>query len=117
LLVDDDDLVLMTAAAMLEDLGHTVYEAASGKEALEVFRQATAIDLVITDQGMPNMTGVQLTAAIHAEAPAVPVILATGYAELPPGAVGTFSKLSKPFRQQELARAIEAASSPKAPKR
>ena len=117
LLVDDDDLVIMTTAAMLEDLGHTVYEAASGKEALEVFRRPTAIDLVITDQGMPNMTGVQLTAAIHAEDPGVPVILATGYAELPPGAVGTFSKLSKPFRQQELARAIEAASSSKAPKR
>ena len=117
LLVDDDDLVLMATAAMLEDLGHTVYEAASGKEALEVFHRVPAIDLVITDQAMSSMTGVQLTAAIHAEAPGVPVILATGYAELPPGAVGTFSKLSKPFRQRDLARAVEAASSSKAPKR
>jgi PAS domain S-box-containing protein len=108
LAVDDDALVLMNTIAMLEDLGHTVHEAASGKEALDVFRREKDIDVVITDQAMPAMTGTQLADAIRAERRDVPIILATGFAELPAEAGRDLLKLDKPFRQEELAQAISA---------
>jgi PAS domain S-box-containing protein len=106
LAVDDDPLVLLNTAAMLEDLGHTVLEATSGMDALEIIRRKGGIDVVITDQAMPLMTGSELAVAIRAEKPDLPVILATGYAELPPGADGGLPRLSKPFRQHQLADAI-----------
>jgi CheY-like chemotaxis protein len=64
------------------------------------------VDLVITDQAMPKMTGSELAEAIRAERPALPILLATGYAELPPGAGADLSKLEKPFFQADLERAI-----------
>lgn len=109
LAIDDDSLVLMNTVALLEDMGHTVYEACSGEEALAVFRREPAIDLVITDQAMPNMTGVQFAEIAMAERPGVPFILTTGYGELPPGADGLMRKLAKPFRQIDLARAVADA--------
>lgn len=109
LAVDDDGLVLMNTVVMLEDLGHTVFEAASGKQALDILRREKAIDLVITDHAMPQMTGVQLADAIRAERPGLPIILATGYAELPPGSEADLPKLAKPFRQQELSQAVAEA--------
>ncbi|MEA2840081.1 MAG: hypothetical protein QOF41_1411 [Methylobacteriaceae bacterium] len=109
LAVDDDALVLMNTIAMLEDLGHTVFEAGSGKEALDVFRREKDIDIVITDQAMPLMTGTQLADAIRAERRDLPIILATGFAELPPDTGRDLLKLDKPFRQEELAQAIAAA--------
>jgi CheY-like chemotaxis protein len=77
MVVDDDSLVLMNTAAMLEDLGHEVIEATSGEQALRVLRRGKRIDLLITDQVMPGMTGTQLIAAIRAEWPHLPVVLAT----------------------------------------
>src|SRR5437588_4262013 len=109
LAVDDDALVLMNTIAMLEDLGHTVFEAASGEEALDVFRREKDIDVVITDQAMPVMTGTQLAEAIRAERRDLPIILATGFAELPPEAGGDLFKLDKPVPQEALAQAIAAA--------
>ncbi len=106
LAVDDDALVLLNTAAMLEDLGHTVLEATSGKSALEIIRRGDTIDLVITDQAMPHMTGSDLAAAIRLEKPDMPIILATGFAELPPGVDEGLPKLSKPFLQQQLADVI-----------
>jgi CheY-like chemotaxis protein len=112
LVVDDDGLVLMNTAAMLDDLGHHVIEATSGEQALRALRQGRRVDLVITDQLMPGMTGTQLIAAIRSEWPRVPVILATGYTELPAGTASDFVKLSKPFRQDDLARAVAASIEP-----
>ncbi len=106
LAVDDDALVLMNTAAMLEDLGHTVIEAASGSAALEAFMEHGEIDLVITDHAMPRMTGSQLADFLRSERPDLPVIMATGYAELPPGADTTLPRLCKPFSEQQLAEAI-----------
>ena len=109
LAVDDDDLVLLNTVALLEDLGHTVLEAHSGDEALAIFRREPMIDLVITDQAMPRMTGVQFAEAALAERADVPIILATGYGELPAGANPALRKLSKPFSLVDLARAVAAA--------
>jgi CheY-like chemotaxis protein len=83
-----------------------VLEATSGKSALEILRRGDSIDLVITDQAMPHMTGSDLAAAIRLEKPDMPIILATGFAELPPGVDEGLPKLSKPFLQQQLADVI-----------
>jgi CheY-like chemotaxis protein len=90
---------------MLEDLGHTAIGAQSGKAALDILRQDNSIDLVITDQLMPQMTGLQLASAIKAQWPKLPVLIATGFAEIPSGAPG-FARLAKPFTQAELAEKL-----------
>ena len=105
LAVDDDQLVLTNTVAMLEELGHSVFKATGGQQALHILR-GNAVDLVITDQAMPGMTGVQLAEAMRAEWPGLPVILATGYAETPPDLHTCLSRLAKPFGQGALARAI-----------
>jgi len=108
LAVDDDDLVLMNVSAMLEDLGHRVIDVGSGAKALEIIDAGTPVDLVISDQAMPGMTGVQLLKAIRERRPDLPVILATGFAELPSGTDSTVRRLAKPFTQRELAEAVDS---------
>ncbi|GAA0597396.1 response regulator [Caenispirillum bisanense] len=103
LVVDDDLLVLMGTTALLEDMGHEVLEAASGPEALEIVREEPELDLVITDYAMPGMTGFDLIQALREDRPGLPVILATGYAELPPAAEQVPFRLSKPYRNHHLA--------------
>lgn len=107
LLVDDDPLVLMGTIAMLEDIGHNPVPAGSASEALEILHSRTDIEMVITDHAMPEMTGLELAQKIHGEQPELPVILATGYAELPHGATTELPRLGKPFLQGQLARVIE----------
>lgn len=109
LVVDDDVLVLMNTAALLEDLGYLALEANFGAEALEILEREPGIDLVITDQAMPAMTGVQLIASIKKARPDMPIVLATGYGELPPGADQNILKLGKPFHQRDLAKALVTA--------
>ena len=109
--VDDDGLVLLNTVAMLEDLGHTVLEAYSGQAALDLVRD-NAVDLVITDQAMPRMTGLQLLEALHALKPELPVIIATGYAELPVDPSRAAMLLTKPFSESDLAKAIASAMPP-----
>jgi signal transduction histidine kinase/CheY-like chemotaxis protein len=109
LAVDDDGLILLNMVAMLEDLGHAVLEASSGAKALDIIAANPGIDLVVSDQVMPGMSGTQLAEAIGNRWPNLPVILATGYAELPPGAIPAVPRLSKPFTQLELAKAVAAA--------
>ncbi|MBY5854512.1 PAS domain S-box protein [Rhizobium leguminosarum] len=109
--VDDDGLVLMNTTLMLEDLGHTVFEAMGGLEALDILRKQQ-VDLVICDHAMPRMTGAQLAEAIRSEWPDMPIILATGYAEIPEGAgIVDLPRLGKPFSQAQLAEAISRIAS------
>jgi PAS domain S-box-containing protein len=109
LVVDDDALVLTNMAAMLEDLGHTVFEATSAHEALAILRRERTIQLVVTDQAMPHMTGLHLIEQIRIGWPDLPVVLATGFAELPPGIDPLQITLAKPFRQHDLQQAVRAA--------
>ncbi|MEO8757087.1 MAG: ATP-binding protein [Devosia sp.] len=106
LVVDDDFLVAMNTSAMLEGLGHEVVEVHSGAHALEALERASDFDLMITDQAMPQMTGIQLVGAARATLPHLPVILATGYAELPAGADQTIPRLNKPFFLADLERVL-----------
>ena len=109
LTVDDDPLVALNTSALLEELGHTVYSAPSGLHALDILRREKKIDLMITDQLMPDMTGSELATRIRAENAHFPIILATGYAELAPGEGEGLPRLAKPFGQRELAEAIARA--------
>jgi PAS domain S-box-containing protein len=110
LAVDDDSLVLANIAAMLEDLGHRVIAVGSGAKAIEEIDSMPAIDVLVTDQAMPVMTGIQLIEAVRARRPTLPVILATGYAELPQGVSASIGRLAKPFNQRALAEALAAAT-------
>ena len=105
--VDDDELVLTNTVGMLEDLGHSVRAALSGDEALEIIHaDPEAVDLVVTDQAMPQMTGMELAEAIGKEWPDLPILITTGYSEMPPGTTTDLPFLSKPFTQQLLAERI-----------
>jgi PAS domain S-box-containing protein len=104
--VDDDKLVLTNTKAMLEDFGHTVIEAISGVAALDVIRKTPHVDLVITDQAMPQMTGMQLAAAIRVDWPSLPILLMSGYAELPSKTPFDVPKLAKPFSLDDLEDAV-----------
>jgi PAS domain S-box-containing protein len=109
LAVDDDALVLMNTAAMLEDMGHKVKEASSAQEAIGILKQEPPFDLIITDMAMPQMSGLDLARAVWKDWPDVPMLLATGYAELPEKPERRLHILSKPFGQRELAKGIEMA--------
>ena len=104
--VDDDPLVLTNTAAMLEEFGHTCLSAASAQEALEILKTDPSVDLVITDQIMPQMTGLQLARVIRTEWPEMPIILASGYAEVDQENVIKLPRLAKPFTLAELAAQI-----------
>jgi CheY-like chemotaxis protein len=107
LLVDDDLFVSMGAADMLLDLGHSVIEAGSANQALTLLESDPAFDVVVTDYAMPGMSGLELAHRIKAKNPKMPIILATGYAELPAGRANEFRRLSKPYTENELATALE----------
>jgi PAS domain S-box-containing protein len=113
LAVDDDALVLMNTVATLEDMGHTVFEAYSGSSALEILRQEDSIDLVVTDQAMPKMTGIELAKIIKQEWPDIPVLLATGYADMDRRDDIGLPKLTKPYFERELAAAIAQMNPPR----
>jgi len=107
LLVDDDVLIAMSSADMLMDLGHDVVEAHSGKEALEQLGDGSGFDLLITDYSMPGMTGADLTVAVRHVVPKLPILIASGYAELPPGVELDVARLGKPYTQEQLARELD----------
>jgi signal transduction histidine kinase/CheY-like chemotaxis protein len=108
LLVDDDALVLVGAADMIEELGHVPVLAGSAAEALEVLRDRQ-VDVVVTDQSMPHMTGLQLAEEIRKTWPDLPVVLASGFVELPAEAQAIALRLSKPFSPRDLAFALSEA--------
>jgi len=113
LVVDDDELVLSSTLAMLEELGHRALGAASASEALQLLRSEPGVQLLLTDHAMPQVTGAELIAIARREFPALPAILASGFAEL---AIGqspvTAQRLVKPFGLETLETAIARAMMP-----
>ncbi|SEP66933.1 PAS domain S-box-containing protein [Devosia sp. YR412] len=106
LVVDDDALINMNTVDMIEDLGHTAIEAYSGKQALEILATNKQIDALITDYAMPGMTGVELADQARSLRPGLPILLATGYADLPSGTTTDLPRLAKPYQQSELATQV-----------
>lgn len=109
LVVDDDALIAMSTVDMLEDLGHDVIEVNSGANAVAILENGRSIDLLITDYSMPGMTGLQLAKAARIMRPDLPILLATGYADLPHGTDLDLPRLGKPYRQDQLAAEIAKA--------
>jgi CheY-like chemotaxis protein len=105
LLVDDEELVRMSTAHMLLELGYDVAEAESGEEALRMLDENRSIDLLVTDHLMPGMNGTDLIRRIKEERPDLRVLLVSGYAETE-GLNADIPRLSKPFRKDELAACL-----------
>lgn len=107
LLAEDDVLVALGVTAVLEDMGHQVTRALDGAQALSILNSGEVFDLMITDYAMPGMTGLELAHAVKASWPGLPVVLATGYAELPTGSAPIgLKRLFKPFRPADLAELL-----------
>ncbi len=111
LFVDDEQSLALIGSQLLERLGYTVTTRTSSVEALEAFQaDPEKFDLLITDQTMPNLTGVQLARQVLELRPDLPVILCTGFSETvgPEQAmsVGIRDLLFKPIALRDLAEAI-----------
>jgi CheY-like chemotaxis protein len=113
LVVDDEPLVRMLVVTALEDMGHTVLEAEDGAQGLRILQSDAAIDMVVTDVGLPGgMNGRQMIDAARCDRPATPVLFITGYAEnaiignghLEPG----MQILTKPFAVGDLEDRVRA---------
>ena len=107
LIVDDEELVRMSTADMLSDLGFAVMEASSAEEAVQMLDRDQIFDVVVTDHLMPGMTGTDLARHVHRIRPELPVLLVSGYAELA-GVDSDRPRLTKPFRKDELATTLLA---------
>lgn len=107
LVVDDEALVRASTADMLAELGYAVLEAASAEEALGLIAAGETIDLLVTDHLMPGMTGVDLVREVRSRRPDLPVLIVSGYADADQIAPD-LPRLSKPFRQPELAAGVAA---------
>jgi len=115
LVVDDDALINMNAVDMVEQLGHTALEAYSGPEALTILGSKQIVDLLITDYAMPGMNGVELAEQARQLRPGLPVVLATGYSELPDGVEIDLPRLPKPYQQSDLANHLMLLLNEQAP--
>lgn len=111
LLVDDEEDVVEMMHSMLERLGYQVTSTLNSIEALGTFRlQSETFDLVITDQTMPQMTGMELVRELRRIRPDIPVILCTGFNEKitedHTHDLGVEALLSKPVRVREISEKI-----------
>jgi len=111
LLVDDEPHVRETIAELLRSAGHTVIEAEGAMVGLTRLTEH-AVDLVLTDLGMPDMNGIELAQTIKRQSPTLPVVLLTGWGnrtvrqEVVRGTVDAV--LGKPVGRDELLRCVEA---------
>jgi CheY-like chemotaxis protein len=105
LLVDDEELVRESTAEMLSDLGYAVVEANSGQEALRLVDAGLKFDIVVTDHLMPGMNGSNLARNLLERFPNCSALVVSGYSEVD-GLSADLNRLSKPFRQSELAAAL-----------
>ncbi|MGA2026217.1 MAG: PAS domain S-box protein, partial [Syntrophobacteraceae bacterium] len=111
LFIDDEEELARVGKQALERFGYTVFSTADSVEALEAFRAAPdKFDLVVTDQTMPQMTGMELAAKLRQIRPSIPVILCTGYSELVTEqnmrAAGIEEVMMKPLMMHEVGRII-----------
>ena len=108
LLIDDEDLVRMSTADMLADLGYDVVEASSAEEGLRLIHSGLEPAVLVSDHLMPGMSGAQLAREIRRLRPGLPVLIVSGYAE-EEGIDPDIPRLTKPFRNAELAASLASA--------
>ena len=107
LLVDDEELVRLSTADMLSELGYSVVDAPSAEDALDLIDRGLEPDVLVTDHLMPGMTGDQLAREVRRRRPGTPVLLVSGYADVETVAPD-LPRLNKPFRHDELAASLAA---------
>ena len=116
LLVDDDPRIRSALASLLAGLGHEVFEAGDGREALERLRRQP-VEVVLTDILMPENDGLEVIQAVRREYPGIAVIAMSGGSARLPGTdtlqvartLGAHAILAKPFGSRELREAVAAA--------
>ncbi|MBO0367627.1 response regulator [Pseudomonas putida] len=102
LVVEDDGIVRMLMVEVLEDLGYKVIEAADATSALAILNDpATPLDLLMTDVGLPDMSGQDLAGKAREIRPLLPVLFASGYADSLSVPEGMHS-IGKPFSIDQL---------------
>jgi CheY-like chemotaxis protein len=113
--VEDDPVVRMIIVEVLQDLGFDVLEAADGPSGLNFIEATAAIDLLITDIGLPGLNGRQLAEAARLTHPTLKIMFMTGYAEvaaMPHGFLAPGMELiTKPFAIENLATKIQHLTS------
>jgi PAS domain S-box-containing protein len=102
LLVDDEELVRASTAAMLSELGFSVLEAGSAEQAIGLMDGGLTPDFLVTDHLMPGMSGTELARVVQTTMPATGLLIISGYAEVD-GVASDLPRLTKPFRQEQLA--------------
>jgi DNA-binding response OmpR family regulator len=105
--VDDDDEIRDLARELLEDSGYRVFGAASGEQALEMFKEiSNDINLVLMDLNMPGMGGRKCTTEMLSIDPSVKVLVASGYSANGHGKealeFGARDFISKPYQMREI---------------
>ncbi len=113
LIVDDEALIRDMLKEFLEECGYSVLTASDGREALEVYtRKPSAIDIVITDLGMPEMGGEELYTCLRSINPSAKVMVSSGYLDKSTKdkliAMGIRDVLTKPYRLDAIQSAIDA---------
>ena len=113
LLVDDEESLLDLGRQMLEDLGYEVVTETAAERALRRFTEDPGgIDLVITDQGMPGMSGTDLAARMLEVRSDLPIVLYTGYGEVltqeKAMQLGIRALLRKPLHLEEIAKVVSS---------
>jgi PAS domain S-box-containing protein len=119
LLIEDGSNLREAMAEGLVQAGHQVEVVAGGREGIERFRNG-AFDVVLTDLGMPEVSGLDVARAVKEADPSAYVILCTGWGKVPGAEVplrerGVDALLAKPFRMDEVDRAIRAGLQARAP--
>jgi signal transduction histidine kinase/CheY-like chemotaxis protein len=115
LFVEDEEAQRTSLGRSLKRLGYAVTARASGRSALSAFRKDPgAFDVVVTDQTMPGMSGLELASALLKIRPDIPVILCTGFSEKVNGEAvaenGIREFVMKPFTLEEISRLIAKAA-------
>lgn len=109
LLVEDEPLILMSTTDMLETLGHMVFEATSAEEALSVLEQED-VDVLMTDHGLPGMSGADLAVACRRRQPELAIVFSSGMIGIPQidghQLISDAVLLGKPYEQAGLATAL-----------
>ena len=114
LVVDDEPEVRTAVADMLGSAGYTTFEAAGGREALAWLDGGQSVDLLLTDLGMPGMTGTDLARSVRGQWPALRIGLMTGWdeTEAPGGQTSSIVDfvIAKPFQLSALISAYAGAA-------
>ena len=108
LLVEDEVVLRMSTTDMLEQLGCFVAGVGSGEQALELLARGGSFDLLLTDLGLPGMSGEELAARVREQFPTLPVVIASGYGRSGKQGEG-LQFISKPYSAVDLQQALDHA--------